>query len=147
MHALRFEAVSDAAAIARWRHVHNVVIPTGPLSVDDVRDRAARNRLTLAYLGDALVGNLTVRAPADASKTAVVIARVLPELRRRGYGAEIYAHGLGQARAFDADVIETVVLASNEDGLTFAFKHGFVEIDRYVLNGDTVPYVDLRLAS
>lgn len=117
------------------------------LSVDDVRERASRNRLTLAYLGDTLVGNMTVRPPAGTSKTAIVIARVLPERRRRGFGAEIYTHGLDQARTLDADVIETVILASNEDGLAFAFKHGFVEVDRYVLDGDTVPCINLRLAS
>jgi hypothetical protein len=43
-------------------------------------------------------------------------------------------------------VIETVVLTSNEDGLRFALRHGFVEIERYVLPGATIPYVHLRLA-
>ncbi len=42
-------------------------------------------------------------------------------------------------------VVETVVLASNEEGLRFAERHGFVEIDRYTLDGDTTPFVDLRL--
>lgn len=39
-----------------------------------------------------------------------------------------------------------MVLASNEDGLRFPRKHGCVEIERYVLPGGTVPYVDLRLS-
>jgi hypothetical protein len=43
-------------------------------------------------------------------------------------------------------VIETVVLSSNLDGLRFAQKHGFVQIDRYLLPGDTIPWIDLRLA-
>jgi hypothetical protein len=42
--------------------------------------------------------------------------------------------------------IETVVLASNEDGLSFAARHGFVEFDRYVLDGETATYVGLYLA-
>jgi hypothetical protein len=45
-----------------------------------------------------------------------------------------------------ADEIDTVVLATNSDGLIFARHHGFVEIERYVLPGDTIPFVDLRLA-
>jgi hypothetical protein len=52
----------------------------------------------------------------------------------------------GDARQHLEAVIETVVLASNEDGLRFARRHGFVEIDRYVLAGDAIPFVDLRLA-
>lgn len=75
-----------------------------------------------------------------------MIARVLPEHRRHGFGEQIYQRALAKARELGAQVIETVVLASNEDGLRFATRHGFVEIERYVLPGDTIPFVDLRLA-
>ena len=51
-----------------------------------------------------------------------------------------------RARKLGADVIETVVLSSNEDGLRFAHKHGFVEINRYLLPGDTIPWIDMRQA-
>jgi len=50
------------------------------------------------------------------------------------------------ARELGAEVIETVVLSSNEDGLRFALKHGFVETERYLLPGDSIPWIDLRLA-
>lgn len=62
-----------------------------------------------------------------------------------GFGEELYARGLTQARKLGANVIETVVLASNLDGLRFAKQHGFVEVDRYLLPGDSVPFIDLRL--
>lgn len=42
-------------------------------------------------------------------------------------------------------MVDTVVLASNVDGLRFATNHGFVELERYVLPGDTIPFGDLRL--
>lgn len=43
-------------------------------------------------------------------------------------------------------MIETVVLASDPDGLRFAEQHGFVEIERHLLHeSDTVHRVDLRL--
>ncbi|WP_433535233.1 hypothetical protein ACQPZK_24570 [Micromonospora sp. CA-249363] len=45
-----------------------------------------------------------------------------------------------------AQTIETVVLASNDEGLRFVRQHGFVEIDRYGPPGDTIAFVDLRLA-
>ncbi|SCF06059.1 Acetyltransferase (GNAT) family protein [Streptomyces sp. LcepLS] len=83
-----------------------------------------------------------MRPPRDG--VATVIARVLPAHRRRGYGTELYAHALRQARALGATAIETCVLASNEDGLRFARAHGFTETDRYVLPGSTIPWVDLR---
>jgi GNAT superfamily N-acetyltransferase len=77
---------------------------------------------------------------------ATVIARVLPAHRGQGFGARLCARGLAQARELGARAIETVVLASNRDGLRFAQAHGFAEVERYVLPGDTVPYITLRLS-
>ncbi|MEH0419597.1 GNAT family N-acetyltransferase [Streptomyces sp. B21-083] len=138
----------DEVALEDWRYVHNLIVAPAAMSLDDVRERSARNRLEVAYLGDTLVGCATVRPPAGDGNAAVatVIARVLPGFRRRGFGAEMYLRGLGQARDLGAEVIETVVLAANEDGLAFAYKQGFVEVERYVLDGESDLWVDLRLA-
>ncbi|WP_405807794.1 GNAT family N-acetyltransferase [Streptomyces sp. NBC_00210] len=146
MSDLRIEQVDGDASLKDWQYVHNLIIPTHFLSLDEVRERVRRNHLEIAYLGDVLVGCSTVRPPTDDASTATVIARVLPAHRGQGFGEEIYERGLAQARKLGADVIETCVLASNLDGLRFAQKHGFVEIERYLLPGDSVPYIDLRLA-
>jgi GNAT superfamily N-acetyltransferase len=143
---LRFQQSDDEAGLKDWRYVHNVIVPPAAMSLDEVRERAGRNHLEVVYLGDVLVGCSTVRPPKDGGSTATVIARVLPEHRRQGFGEELYARGLERARALGAEMIETVVLASNEDGLRFAVRHGFVEIERYVLPGETAEWVDLRLA-
>ena len=58
----------------------------------------------------------------------------------------MHDEALTAAYEIGARVIETVVLASNEEGLRFAERHGYVEIDRYVLDGHTIPFIDLRLA-
>lgn len=149
MPELRFETVrpdGDDAIGADWRYVHNLIIPTGPLSAEEVRERAHRNRLTVTYHGDTLVGCSTVRPPTGDQATATVIVRVLPEHRRQGFGRRMYDEALTAAHDAGARVVETVVLASNEEGLRFAERHGYVEIDRYVLDGDTIPFIDLRLA-
>jgi ribosomal protein S18 acetylase RimI-like enzyme len=137
----------DEATLRDWQYVHNVIIPTHILSLDEVRDRSVRHHLEVAYAGGVLVGCSTVRPPTDDSFTATVIARVLPGYRRRGFGEELYVRGLDRARELGAKVIETVVLSSNEDGLRFAQKHGFVETERYVLPGETIPWIDLRLSA
>lgn len=131
--------------LAEWRAVHNEIIPTDPLSADEVVERAGRHLLTVAYDGDVLVGCATVRPPVGASSTATVIVRILPPFRRRGLGAAYFEHQLGVARDLGARRIETVVLLSNQDGLEFARAHGFVEHDRYVLDGQAIPFVDLHL--
>ena len=53
--------------------------------------------------------------------------------------------GSALARELGAGRIETVVLAANEDGLSFARGRGFVEVERYVLDGESDLWVDLRL--
>ncbi|MFC9927851.1 GNAT family N-acetyltransferase [Streptomyces sp. NPDC127190] len=146
MSDLRFQQPIDEDVLRDWLYVHNVIIPTHVLSLDEARERAGRNHLEVAYLGDALVGCTTVRPPVGDTLTATVIARVLPAHRGRGIGEELYARGLDRARKLGAEVIETVVLSSNEDGLRFALKHGFVETERYLLPGDTIPWIDLRLS-
>ncbi|MFD8735072.1 GNAT family N-acetyltransferase [Streptomyces sp. NPDC059618] len=145
MSILRIEAPDDEARLADWRHVHNVIVPPAAMSLDEVRERVRRYRLEVAYLDGVLVGCTTVRPPTGGDATATVIARVLAEHRGRGFGEELYARGLEQARAAGARVIETVVLAANEDGLRFARRHGFTETERYVLPGETAEWVDLRL--
>jgi GNAT superfamily N-acetyltransferase len=145
---LRFERVDvdGDTLLEDWRYVHNAIIPTAVLSLEEVRERAGRNRLTVAYLDDLPVGCSTVRPPAEASTAATVIARVLPDHRGRGFGGQLYERGLADARALGAPVIETCVLESNPEGLRFALGRGFVETERYVLPGDSVPFIDLRLA-
>ncbi|WP_117213031.1 GNAT family N-acetyltransferase [Allorhizocola rhizosphaerae] len=146
MSDLRFQQPDDDVTLRDWQHVHNAIIPTHLLSLDEVRERAQRNYLEVAYHGDLLVGCSTVRPPSDETATATVIARVLPAHRGQGFGEQLYGRALNRARELGANVIETVVLSSNEDGLRFAYQHGFVETERYLLPGETIAWIDLRLS-
>ncbi|MEU9913556.1 GNAT family N-acetyltransferase [Streptomyces sp. NPDC051001] len=143
MSDVRIEPALSDAMLEQWRYVHNVIIPADELDLATVRERAARYRLENAYVGDELVGCSTVRPPEGGAAT--VIARVLPEHRRQGFGTALYENGLAHARVLGATTIETCVLAVNEDGLRFAEKHGFTEVERYVLPPETDLWVDLRL--
>jgi hypothetical protein len=49
------------------------------------------------------------------------------------------------AQEFEAPVIETIILASNVDSLRFAEARGFVQVETYLLPGDTIHFVALRL--
>jgi RimJ/RimL family protein N-acetyltransferase len=130
-----------------WRDVHNQVIPTSPLTDAEVAERATVNSLTVAYVGDQLVGCGTVRPPSEDRGTATVIVRILEPFRRRGLGTSYVERALADARETGAGRIETAVLETNAAGLDFARSHGFVEHDRYGVDGQTVPFVDLHLAT
>ena len=119
--------------------MHNIVIPPVQLTTEEVAERALRNDLTVAFHDGVLVGNATVRAPQDGAVTMIV--RVLPEHRGCGYGSTYLHEALKRPHARDARQIDTVVLAANVDGLAFAYRHGFVETERYEVDG--VAFVDL----
>ncbi|MGW6009135.1 GNAT family N-acetyltransferase [Streptomyces sp. NPDC055210] len=141
----RVDAVSEVS-LEDWRHVHNVIVPPAALSPAEVRDRAGRYRLEVAYLDDVLVGCTTVRPPEGEGATATVIARVLPGHRRRGVGGRLHERALALALELGATTVETVVLAANAAGLRFALAHGYVEFDRYTLPGGSDLWIDLRLS-
>jgi GNAT superfamily N-acetyltransferase len=86
-----------------------------------------------------------VRPPVGDPATATVIVRMLAAHRRRGYGEEFLARELAQAGALGARAIETIVLESCTDGLRFAESHGFVEVSRYLPEGDDDPFITLEL--
>jgi GNAT superfamily N-acetyltransferase len=142
---LRIVPVRDDTTLLDWQRVHNEIIPTAPLSVDEIRERATRHVLEVAYAGEVLVGCSTVRPPSEETAAATVIARVLPEHRRQGYGSAIYERSLARGRELSSAGIETHILATNKDGLRFAKAHGFVEVETYLLPGDTIPFIELHL--
>ncbi|MFF1307086.1 GNAT family N-acetyltransferase [Streptomyces sp. NPDC058307] len=142
---LRIEPVVGDDMLEQWRYVHNVIVPPAAMSAEAARERAGRYRLENAYLGETLVGCSTVRPPDGDDAVATVIARVLPDYRSRGFGTALYEKGLDHARVLGARVIETCVLAVNGDGTRFAEARGFVEVDRYVLDGASDEWIDLRL--
>ncbi|WP_329144943.1 hypothetical protein OIU91_10130 [Streptomyces sp. NBC_01456] len=82
---LRIERVDGEAAIRDWQHVHNAIIPTAVLSLDDVRERVRRNQRRWCC----------------------------PPTPR---------------------------------AWTIALAHGFAEVERYLLPGDSIPWITLRLA-
>jgi GNAT superfamily N-acetyltransferase len=142
---LRYVRVAGDLGARDWMAVHNAIIPTAPLSLDEVRANSALRVMEVVYVDDVLVGNTTVRPPTD-EEPATVIVRVLAEHRRQGYGAQLFARALTQGREVGDGTVQTVVLESNVDGLEFALAHGFVEVERYLLDGDTIPFVTLRRA-
>jgi N-acetylglutamate synthase-like GNAT family acetyltransferase len=146
MAELRIVPVTDDATVLDWQRVHNEIIPTAPLSVDDIRERTTRNVLEVAYDGDVLVGCSTVRPPSEDTEAVTVIARILPEHRRQGYGETLYQHCLANSRELGGKGVETHILATNEEGLRFAESHGFTEVETYLLPGDTIPFIELHLA-
>ena len=142
MSDLTFTRVTDDLTADAWAQVHNQIIPSDPLTVAQVVERSKLYVLDLATIDGMTVGCSTVR-PALGEEPVTVIVRILPTCRRRGLGSALLAHALAHAAAWDAVHGQTIVHASNADGLEFALRRGFVETDRYTLEGESVPYIHL----
>ena len=137
---LEIRPVDSEQSAEIWRDIHNTIIPASPLSPEDVQDRRRRNHLTLAYVDGLLVGNATIR-PASADRPATVIVRILSEHRRRGYGSTYLDRLITENPILLEGDLSTVVLLANRGALPFAERHGFTEVDRYVVDG--AEYADL----
>ena len=135
-------ATKARATSPAWQQVHNEIIPSDPLTLEQTMSRSTVNVLEVAHLDGTVVGCSTVR-PANNEDPVTVIVRILPAFRRQGLGSEYLVHAVSAARELDAVDIQTIVLASNSDGLEFALRRGFVETERYCLPGATVPYIHL----
>ncbi len=139
---LRIELVTPDAAesIENWQRIHNEIVPTDPLSLEQVTERAKCNQLHLGFVDKVAVACSTVRPPSD--NAVVVIVRVVATARRMGIGSELYAYLLNHDWVASAKAIETVVLASNPAGLSYALHRQFEIIDDYEIDG--ARYIDLR---
>jgi GNAT superfamily N-acetyltransferase len=142
MTAFSFTRVSDELTINAWLQVHNEIIPSDPLTFEQVASRSKDYALDVASLAEVVVGCSTVRAAADNDPVTVIV-RILPAYRGRGLGSDFLVHALAHAQDLGAVDIQTIVLASNSEGLEFARRRGFVETERYTLDGDTVPFIHL----
>jgi hypothetical protein len=70
-----------------------------------------------------------------------VIVRILPEYRRRRHGTLYLRQLVADDPLLRDRDLRTVVLLANQGGLPFAHRHGFVEVDRYEIDG--AGYADL----
>ncbi len=139
---LEIRPVDDDEDAETWREVHNAVIRAHPLSAADVRERRGRNHLTVAFVDGRVVGNATVRPASGDGEPPVVIVRVLPESRRRGFGTEYFRRLMAEdSELRGGGDVATIVLVANTGGVPFAVGLGFVETGRYEVDG--AEYADL----
>ena len=82
MTALTFTRVTDELTATAWLQVHNKIVPSDPLTLEQLASRSTAYALDLANLHGAVVGCSTVR-PATDDDPVTVIVRVLPAFRRR----------------------------------------------------------------
>ena len=123
------------AHVEAWTRVRNLVEVADAASVEDVLkagEREPERRLYLAESGGEVVGCAFVARSERMPGCAATIPRVLPAARRRGLGSGLLRACSDRARELGCEALSSHVNADDRDGLAFAARHGFVEVDRQV---------------
>ncbi len=123
------------ADVEAWTRVRNLVERADAASVEDVirtGEREPERRLYVAELDGEVVGCAFVARSESMPGCAATIPRVVPEARRRGLGSAFLQACSDRARELGCDALSSHVDADSADGLAFAARYGFVEVDRQV---------------
>jgi GNAT superfamily N-acetyltransferase len=127
---LTIRSADSDADLEAWRAVRIAVLPgERTATVAELREQARPGRhLVVAELDGVLVGS----GVADRSdvRGASIVARVLPEHRRRGIGTALL-HDLAERALAAGHTLASAGVDSDGD-LAFAQRFGFVEVDRQV---------------
>jgi mycothiol synthase len=127
------QAETDAE-LEQYVRVWNAITPTEPTTVELQRERRDRDprRLSLLAVEGSSVQGCGYAGPSNSPDRGFLSPRVLPEFRRRGFGAallrELAAHLAGVAFESASSHVD----GNDKGSLAFASRFGFQEVDRQV---------------
>ena len=113
--------------------LHNAVWPQAAVTMAEVRSFKARTRDSadfLAVLGGVPVGSATVAILPQRPDVAFVRSTVLAENRRLGAGSALFEAVSSWAGDRSLELLWAPVGEDDAEGLAFARRRGFVEVER-----------------
>lgn len=113
--------------------IYNTVWPWDAVSMAEVRSFKAsvRDYVDMLALADGKpIGSAAVAVTPHRPNVATLMLTVPPPDRRCGAGSALYRAASGWAAERDLDMFEAAAPEDDADGIAFAERHGFVEIER-----------------
>lgn len=126
---IELRVVATDADYESWAAIKTAVVPNEPTTADQVRASDEDGRLLLLASVDGVDIGSGVAGPSSFGGRAFIAARVLPEYRRRGVGAELVRALSDHARALGRDGVNAFVYADEPHSISFAERCGLVEVD------------------
>jgi mycothiol synthase len=122
------------ADLAGWCDVWTAITPREPTSVDEVKQRLARQpeRLYIVAEQARRIVGLGFAGPSDSPGRLALAVRVLTEARRCGLGSQLYEQVLSHAREQKPEWVSGLVSGADPDSLAWATRRGFEEYGRDV---------------
>jgi len=126
---IELRVVSSDADYAAWASIKSRVAPREPVTAAQLRAQHEDGRLLLLAAFDGADAGCGISAPSGFDGRAFVAARVLPEHRRRGVGAELVRALVEHAQALGRTGVNAFVGADDPASLAFAHRYGLEEVD------------------
>jgi mycothiol synthase len=138
-------AVASDADLAAYVGVWNAITPDDPASLEQQRERRARDARRLYLLAEKQgeVVGCGFAGPSDSPGRGFLEPRVLPDARRRRFGTALLLGLAEHLTTLGFDWASSHVDGRDEGSFAFARRFGFEEVDRQVEQvkplGDELP--------
>ena len=124
--------VSGDADLELWAALKNAVLPTEPVTAEDLRRAEKPGRLLLLAELEGSPAGCGLGVPSSFAGCCFVVPRVLPAARRRGVGTALFEALSRHALSLGRQSIVAHVREDDPPSLEFAARRGFAEVDRQV---------------
>jgi GNAT superfamily N-acetyltransferase len=112
-----------------WAELKSRVVPSGPVTADQLRRSAGRDRLLLLAELDGVAVGCGTADRSNVGGRAFIAARVLPEHRRQGIGTALVGALAEHARTLGLSGVNAFVDAAEPHSIAFAEQLGLIEVD------------------
>ncbi|HEY3962387.1 MAG TPA: GNAT family N-acetyltransferase [Gaiellaceae bacterium] len=126
---IELRVASTDADYEAWAAIKSRVVPSEPVTAKQLRDQAEDGRLLLVASVDGQDAGCGIGARSDTRGRAFLAARVLPQHRRRGVGAELVRALVDHARALGLADVNAFVDAAEPEPAAFAERYGLQQVD------------------
>lgn len=113
--------------------IYNDTWPLEAISIEEARafnERMDESAETVAFLDGEPVGSGVAAVFPSLPDRTFTLVTVLPGSRQRGVGTALYGAVSSWARERGHDTLRTRAREDDPDGLDYALKHGFAEVER-----------------
>jgi mycothiol synthase len=126
---IELRVATTADDLQAWAGLKSRIVPDEPITVEQLVATDEPGRLLLLAELDGVLAGCGIGGLSSFGEKAFIMARVLPEHRRRGVGAELARALAEHGRALGRTGVNSFVEDHDVDSIRFAEKLGLREVD------------------
>lgn len=126
---IELRVASDHRDLEAWASIKSRVVPDEPVTAEQLAATDEPGRILLLAELDGVLAGCGIGGLSSFGEKAFIMARVLPEYRRRGVGGELVRALAEHGRALGRNGVNSFVEWHDEPSIRFAEKLGLTEVD------------------